>query len=229
MAYFDKNTTVLVSRYRLNGVLGVGSYGKVWSAYDQLTNKVVAIKKIARLFNDLTDCKRVLREICLLNLLKSHNNIVKLYDMFIDETQTLDNFDTIFLVLEISDSDLRKILKQNIYLTELHVVNLVYNLLCGLHFLHLSGVYHRDLKPANCLVNKDCVVKICDFGLSRNRAMKKQLTTHVVTRWYRAPELILLEKDYTDKIDVWSVGCIFSELLQMIQENCLDYRSITTS
>jgi len=104
--------------------------------------------------------------------------------------------------------------------------------------LHSAGIYHRDLKPANCLVNTDCCVKICDFGLSRalggdipqevvgaggggagNRVLRRQLTGHVVTRWYRAPELILLQEDYDDQIDVWSLGCIFAELLGMIRTN----------
>lgn len=129
-----------------------------------------------------------------------------------------------------------------VFLSELHVKTLLYNLLVGLKYVHSAGIYHRDLKPANCLVNQDCSVKICDFGLARTvdkpaanqklpasprgeqevvgvphtKNMKKQLTGHVVTRWYRAPELILLQENYTEAIDVWSVGCIFAELMNMI-------------
>jgi len=126
---------------------------------------------------------------------------------------------------------------------------LLYNILVGLKYIHSVGIYHRDLKPANCLVNQDCSVKICDFGLSRaigdeqnhlgalpntprgenggeshampmvpsTARMKRHLTGHVVTRWYRAPELILLQEDYTQAIDVWSVGCIYAELLGMVE------------
>jgi mitogen-activated protein kinase 1/3 len=124
---------------------------------------------------------------------------------------------------------------------------LLYNLLVGLKYLHSAGIYHRDLKPANCLVNQDCSVKICDFGLSRaigddqhhlqalpntprgdgggseavpavphTQRLKRHLTGHVVTRWYRAPELILLQENYTEAIDIWSVGCIYAELLGML-------------
>jgi len=112
--------------------------------------------------------------------------------------------------------------------------------LVGLKYLHSAGIYHRDLKPANCLVNQDCSVKICDFGLSRaigeqqshlqelpntprndgddlqKPKLKRHLTGHVVTRWYRAPELILLQESYTESIDMWSVGCIYAELLGML-------------
>lgn len=130
-----------------------------------------------------------------------------------------------------------------VFLSELHIKTLLYNLLIGLKYVHSAGIYHRDLKPANCLVNQDCSVKICDFGLARTvgkpestqrlptsprddsqpvvsvphtKALKNQLTGHVVTRWYRAPELILLQENYTEAIDVWSVGCIFAELMNMI-------------
>lgn len=131
-------------------------------------------------------------------------------------------------------------------------MTIFYNLLAGLKYLGEMGIYHRDLKPANCLVNQDCSVKICDFGLSRavgvdqrhlgelpstprddaagpgadgkivvphTKSMKRALTGHVVTRWYRAPELILLEQNYNEQIDMWSAGCILAELLGMMRAN----------
>ena len=72
---------------------------------------------------------------------------------------------------------------------------------------------HRDLKPANLLVNANCELKICDFGLARGASENNAMTEYVVTRWYRAPELLLNSSVYTSAIDVWSVGCIFLELL----------------
>ena len=85
--------------------------------------------------------------------------------------------------------------------------------------MHSAGVLHRDLKPRNLLVNSNCDLKICDFGLSR--FMHKDLTEHtslmteyIATRWYRAPELILSWKSYSEAIDVWSIGCILAELIK---------------
>ncbi|CAE7938703.1 MPK4 [Symbiodinium necroappetens] len=152
------------------------------------------------------------------------------------------------MVMEICDSDLKKLCRTDVTLTPLHINTLLYNLLVGLKYLHSAGIYHRDLKPANCLVNQDCSVKICDFGLSRaieaaeqphlhalpntprgegdhdavpgvphTQRLKRNLTGHVVTRWYRAPELILLQENYTEAIDIWSVGCIYAELLGMLE------------
>ncbi|EZG64224.1 mitogen-activated protein kinase [Gregarina niphandrodes] len=223
----------LPARYEKRQAIGTGSYGTVAEAYDTATKKIVAIKKIPRVFEDLVDCKRVLREVAILNRLK-HENVVKVVDVIIPND--LNKFDEIYIVLEIADSDLKKLVRTPVYLSELHVRTLLYNLLVGLKFTHSAGIYHRDLKPANCLVNQDCSVKICDFGLARTvdtplsydrggkrpaANLKEQLTMHVVTRWYRAPELILLQEHYTEAIDIWSVGCIFAELLTMVKETCL--------
>jgi len=227
-------------RYEIRHMIGTGSYGAVCEAFDNRTQKIVAIKKMHRVFEDLVDCKRILREIALLGRV-NHSHCVQLLDIIVPKD--LKNFDEVYIVLEIADSDLKKLFRTPVHLTELHIKTLLYNLLIGVKHVHSRGVLHRDLKPANCLVNQDCSVKICDFGLARTvdhspalpqsprdegemvpgvpatKNLKKQLTGHVVTRWYRAPELILLQENYTAAIDVWSVGCIFAEMLNMIKEN----------
>ena len=222
-------------QYELKEKIGTGSYGYVCEAFDRRTHKNVAIKKINKVFEDLIDCKRILREIAILNRL-DNPNIVKLVDIIVPSN--LRSFPELYIVLELCDSDLKKLFRMEEYLSELHIKTLLYNLVVGMKYLHSAGIYHRDLKPANCLVMKDCSVKICDFGLSRAVGMapqnlpntpregepqpghlRRQLTGHVVTRWYRAPELILLEENYTESIDIWSVGCIFAELLGMLKEN----------
>lgn len=230
-------------RYEIRHLIGTGSYGHVCEAFDKICKRVVAIKRIHRVFGDLIDCKRILREIAILNRL-SHDHVVDILDII--APQDIAKFDELYVVLEIADSDFRKLFRTPVYLTELHIRTLLYNLLVGLKYIHSCGIFHRDLKPANCLVNQDCTVKICDFGLARTvgaiersgcnppesskfskmdsadgggKSLRRQLTGHVVTRWYRAPELILLQESYTEAIDVWSTGCIFAELLNMIKEN----------
>jgi len=269
-------------------LLGSGSYGSVAEAIHKPTKTRVAIKKVISLFDDKVDCKRVLREINLLRNM-NHSHVVKLFDVL--EPADPKHFNSIYLVMEYAQSDIKKLVKSAIHLQKIHVQKIIYNMLVGLKYIHSGNVLHRDIKPANILINEDCSVKICDFGLARSfanvvtaagavlaspksaeelktdssdedikiknsklapispssldnevpekkkqeiqnqlkrtqglrRSMKRQLTGHVVTRWYRAPEIILLEKDYGAAVDVWSVGCIFAELLSMIKENAPTY------
>lgn len=87
-------------------------------------------------------------------------------------------------------------------------------MLMGVACMHSANVIHRDLKPANLLLNKDCELKICDLGLARGFVdEEEEKTEYVVTRWYRAPEVILNASEYTKAIDIWSIGCIIAELL----------------
>ena len=91
--------------------------------------------------------------------------MVKLYDML--DLHDPKNFKNIYLVLELAHSDLKKLLKTSIYLTDLHIQTIMYNLLCALKYMHSAKILHRDIKPANILINEDCSIKICDFGLAR--------------------------------------------------------------
>jgi len=144
--------------------IGSGSYGRVCQAFDLHAHQNVAIKKIRRIFEDLIDCKRLLREIAILTMLDD-DRVVKIRDVC--EPDDPANFSELFIVLELCDSDFKKLFKLPEFLSETHIITLLFNTLCGLKYVHSAGIYHRDLKPANCLVNRDCSVKICDFGLSR--------------------------------------------------------------
>ncbi len=116
-------------------------------------------------FEDEVDCKRILREIDLLRKLR-HPYVINILDVI--EPKNIETFDTIYVVLELAESDLKKVIKSAIHLQIKHIQTVVYNLLCAVKYLHSANVLHRDLKPANVLVNEDCSVKICDFGLARS-------------------------------------------------------------
>ena len=113
------------------------------------------------------------------------------------------------------DTDLYKIIKTNQELSDDHYKFILYQILRGLYFLHSADIFHRDIKPSNILINEDCIIKICDFGLSRNLENSEDLnlTEYVVTRYYRAPEIMLCSHNYSKSIDIWSVGCTFAELI----------------
>lgn len=151
--------------YEFTKVIGWGSYGKVAEAIHKPSGRKVAVKKMLNLFDDVVDTKRLLREIQILKHL-DNKHIVKLYDML--EPADPRGFTSLYLVLEQAQSDIKKLLKTSIFLTELHVQTILYNLLCSLRYMHGAKIIHRDIKPANILINEDCSVKICDFGLARS-------------------------------------------------------------
>lgn len=323
MANFLKDWIDVLDRYEIHGELGVGSYGNVVDATDKVTGHRVAIKQVKNIFNELIDSKRILREITLLRNMNSPF-VIKIVNII---APPIINFNKIYIVFEYSQADLKKLIKSSTHLTEDQVRIILYQILCGVKYIHSCLVLHRDLKPANILINENLTIKICDFGLARSvqgildpefskeeekeivstnseisknygsenqstnvntsptnnsttnkktenmntkkkskgnllvsnkiknnllnneshdvemgtehkpksnsinskpnqkivklsdMGKKQKLTCHVVTRWYRAPELILLEKDYTTAIDVWSIGCIFAELLMMQKSN----------
>jgi len=112
------------------------------------------------------------------------------------------------------ESDLERIIRSKQPLSDPHLKYFLYQILRGLKYVHSANVLHRDLKPSNLLVNSDCGLALCDFGLARGfDAGVNSLTEYVVTRWYRPPELLLECHSYGKPVDIWSVGCIFAELL----------------
>merc|ERR1711920_3576 len=172
----------------------------------------VAVKKITDAFHDLIDGKRILREVRLLRGFK-HENLISILDMYPPDHP---DFDDIYIVTDLMEADLHKVIYSKQVLNDEHHQYFSYQVLRGLLYLHSANVVHRDLKPANILVNKNCDLKICDFGLARGFGKEEDdptLTDYVVTRWYRAPEVVLLASEYTKSIDVWSVGCILCELI----------------
>jgi len=208
------NKFFIDERYTNLRPIGDGSYGFVASAVDTVTGNNVAIKKIKDAFSDLIDAKRILREIKLLKHFNTHENIITVFDIMTVPPNTTD-FDDIYIVTNLMESDLERIIRSNQPLTDQHYQYFVYQILRGLKFIHSANVLHRDLKPSNLLVNSNCDLAICDFGLARGFDVEGEdtLTEYVVTRWYRAPELLCECPHYGKAVDVWGLGCIFAELL----------------
>jgi len=195
--------------------LGEGSYGTICSAWDTEEEIFVAIKKNRNVFSfDNWYQKRIYRELRILKHL-DHECIINLIDLI--PPKNYEEFNDVYLVTEKMETDLRKIIESNQEITDEHIQYFLHQILCGLKYIHSANILHRDLKPENILINSDCSVKICDFGLSRafdfendNPVMS---TPYVATRWYRAPELLLQSRHADRGMDIWSVGCIFAELL----------------
>jgi len=240
-------------------LIGSGAYSVVARATDAQTGTPVAIKRIAEVFYDAQEAKKVLREIRLLRDF-SHPNIISLITLV--TPTSLETFDDIFMVTSFMESDLRRIIKSRQPLQPEQIRSYMAQLLAGLHHVHSHAGIHRDLKPANILVSNSArtpatpfgLLRLCDFGLARvdvdaadqgkvkkrldeaatqvdnasdpededgdgsqtrsPPTLRKQMTSYVVTRWYRAPEVILRER-YTCAIDMWAVGCIFKELIEL--------------
>ena len=216
------HTFTVDTKYSFNRVVGSGAYGVVISANDTVLNTRVAIKMVPKAFQDEIDAKRILREIKLLKHLK-HENIVGIVDMMPPMMRYVDDFKDVYIVSELMETDLYRIIYSKQSLSLDHVQYFIYQVLRALKYIHSANVLHRDLKPSNLLVNSNCDLKVCDFGLARGvldsdqmRDTSKQqvmLTEYVVTRWYRAPEIMLACHEYDKPVDVWSTGCILAELL----------------
>ncbi|PYH28905.1 kinase-like protein [Aspergillus neoniger CBS 115656] len=183
--------------------IGLGVYGLVCSAHDQITGQAVAIKKVIKPFETATVAKRTFREVKLLKHFR-HENLIGLCDIFVSPLED------IYLVTELLATDLNRLMRSK-PLEPQFVQYFTYQILRGLKYIHSAGVIHRDLKPSNILVNENCDLKICDFGLARVK--EHQMTGYVSTCYYRAPEIMLTWQRYGVEVDLWSTGCILAEML----------------
>lgn len=191
-------------RYTQLTPIGMGAFGLVCSAADAVSQQQVAIKKVMKPFSTAVLAKRTYRELKLLNHLR-HENLISLQDIF------LSPLEDIYFVTELQGTDLHKLLTSRA-LEPQFIQYFVYQIFRGLKYVHSAGVIHRDLKPSNILINENCDLKICDFGLAR--IQDPQMTGYVSTRYYRAPEIMLTWQKYDTEVDIWSVGCIFAEMIE---------------
>jgi mitogen-activated protein kinase 1/3 len=181
-------------------------------------------------------CLRTLREMKLLRYF-NHENIISILD--IQKPRSYETFTEVYLIQvrfvqchctelwiagalfsnftqELMETDMHRVIRTQ-DLSDDHCQYFIYQTLRALKAMHSANVLHRDLKPSNLLLNANCDLKVCDFGLARSAASQEDnsgfMTEYVATRWYRAPEIMLTFKEYTKAIDVWSVGCILAEML----------------
>lgn len=200
--------------------IGEGTYGKVYKAKDKATTRMVALKKTRLEMEEEGVPSTTLREISLLQMLSQSNHIVKL--MCVEHLEE-NNKPCIYLVFEFLSTDLKKFMDKtgkgpaNPLPVQL-VKSFMYQLLKGVAHMHRHGVMHRDLKPQNLLVDDSLphpLLKVADLGLGRHFSIPIKAYTHeIVTLWYRAPEVLLGATHYAPAVDMWSVACIFAELVR---------------
>ena len=186
--------------------VGEGTYGVVYKCKVKDTNDFVALKKIRLENEDEGIPSTSIREISILKQLR-HPNIVYLIDLIHGEKK-------LYLVFEFMDHDLKKFLDiNNGPLTPELVKSYLFQILIAVNFCHSKRILHRDLKPQNLLIDKDGIIKVADFGLARSFGIPiKTLTHEILTLWYRAPEILLGQKEYSTPVDMWSIGLIFYEM-----------------
>ncbi|ORX39893.1 putative mitogen-activated protein kinase CPK1 [Kockovaella imperatae] len=203
--------------YQVLDVIGEGAYGVVISALHRPSGTKVAIKKIAP-FDHSMFALRTLRELKLLKYFAEEGvseNIITVLDII--KPVSYESFNEVYLVQELLETDLHRVIRTQ-DLSDDHCQYFLYQTCRALKALHTADIIHRDLKPSNLLLNANCDLKVCDFGLARSSQAASPdqqgfMTEYVATRWYRAPEVMLSFRMYTKSIDVWSVGCILAEMV----------------
>eukprot|EP00347_Sterkiella_histriomuscorum_P012577 403368034 len=202
--------------FKERSVIGQGTFGQVYKAKCQNTGETYALKRIKMDQEKEGFPITAMREIKILKRL-NHPNIVKLNEVVTSKPSRENKHrGSVYLVFEFVEHDFHGITDRNIRFELSHLKCIMLQMLEGVAFMHDNCILHRDIKGGNILLNKEGVLKIADFGLARifypgNR--EAQYTTRVVTLWYRAPELLLGQRNYTAAIDMWSVGCFFAELM----------------
>lgn len=231
--------TKFSGNYKEERKLGQGTFGEVYRGIYLETQRQVAMKKIlVKAENDLFPITAQ-REITILKKL-NHKNIVKLIEIVYDVTpmqngsSSTSNLNQLiaapafYMILPYMVADLSGILHNpRIHLDLSDIKNMMLQIFEGINYIHCKKFMHRDIKTANILIDHKGILKLADFGLARNyygcppnfkypggAGMDAKYTSVVVTRWYRAPELVLGDKNYTTAVDIWGVGCVFAEFFE---------------
>ncbi|KAK0522589.1 TFIIH complex serine/threonine-protein kinase subunit kin28 [Tilletia horrida] len=190
--------------------VGEGTYASVFLAKHVPTGERVAIKMIKVVSNADGMDMTALREVKFLKELQ-HPNVIRMLDIFSSGSLA----PSLNLVLEFLDTNLEALIKdRDLTIAPADIKGWMVMILRGLEYCHRSYCLHRDLKPNNLLVSPTGELKIADFGLAREFADPRlRMTSEVITRWYRPPELLYGARHYSGAVDIWSVGCIFAEMM----------------
>jgi serine/threonine protein kinase len=200
-----------MDKYKIQNLIGDGTYGTVWKGLNLENGDTIAIKKLKNKVKSWEECIKM-KEIKALSKLKNHKNIIRLLEVI------RENTGDVFMIFEYGENNLTDFIEKhrnsNRKIPEEKIKDIIYEIASGLAHTHSNGFFHRDLKPENIMFVKG-YIKIADFGLATeipNPYIIPNMTEYVCTRWYRAPECILKSTNYSWMIDVWALGCIMIEM-----------------
>eukprot|EP00042_Codosiga_hollandica_P049584 m.577952 g.577952 ORF g.577952 m.577952 type:complete len:509 (-) comp57916_c0_seq35:878-2404(-) len=196
-----------MEKYDNIGVIGEGSYGLVCKCRHRESGQLVAIKKFIESEDDRQVKKIAMREVKMLKMLR-HENLINLIEVFRRKKR-------LYLVFEFMDHTLLNELEKAGRGLPAHTLRrYIWQLAAALSFCHSHNVIHRDLKPENVLISKQGLIKLCDFGFARTIAGPGEaITDYVATRWYRSPELLVGDPNYSMPVDLWALGCLIFEMM----------------
>ncbi|XP_046545081.1 MAPK/MAK/MRK overlapping kinase-like isoform X1 [Haliotis rubra] len=200
---------LLSQKYRILGKKGEGTFSDVLKCQNKEDGTYVACKKMKQTYESWEQVQH-LREIQAMRRLNPHTNVLDLLEIIFDKKSG-----TLVLVVELMDMNMYELIKgKRHHLPERKVKHYMYQLIKSIDHMHRNGIFHRDVKPENILIKED-LLKLADFGSCRSVYSKQPYTEYISTRWYRAPECLLTDGYYTFKMDMWSVGCVFFEILSL--------------
>ena len=201
-----------IDNYTRLGKIDEGTYGIVWKAKENATDKIFALKQV-KFPSEITREGfpiAALREINVLRTL-NHANILNVKEMVVGETSR-----SVFMVMDLMEMDLKDACDNLTEpLTQGELKHVMLQLLSAIECMHSHYYFHRDLKTSNILVHKSGKICVCDFGLTRtfDEPLRNDYTPLVITLFYRPPELLMGTSTYGPEVDIWSIGCIFAELI----------------
>ncbi|KAK7103924.1 MAPK/MAK/MRK overlapping kinase-like isoform X3 [Littorina saxatilis] len=200
---------LLLQKYRILGKKGEGTFSEVLKVQNIKDGTYKACKKMKQSYESIDQVNN-LREIQAMRRLAPHANVLELFEVIFDKKSG-----TLVLICELMDMNIYELIRgKRHYLPERKIKHYMYQLLKSIDHMHRNGIFHRDVKPENILIRED-VLKLADFGSCRSVYSKQPYTEYISTRWYRAPECLLTDGYYTYKMDIWSIGCVFFEILSL--------------